>query len=43
MKNDYNPSIGDENNGKLIDTIMASQYQEELANLNLNTMVNKAF
>lgn len=43
MKNDYNPSFGDENNGKLIDTIMASQYQEELANMNLNNMVNKAF
>lgn len=44
MKNDYNPSIGgDNNNGKLIDTIMASQYQEELANINLNNMVNKAF
>jgi len=43
MKNDYNPTIGDEDNGKLIDTIMASQYQEELANMNLNNMVNKAF
>jgi len=43
MKNDYNPSIGDDNNGKMIDTIMASQYQEELANVNLNSMINKAF